>query len=684
MVARVLYVTVVISTLFSALLGCPTVCTCSIRFGYYFVDCSHRDLAEIPTAVPPNVNTISLSANKISLVPQGIFNNVTQMMSLWMAHNEIVSIEPGSLTPMVFLRNLDISHNKIVDFPWGDLRNLTALQLLKMNHNELVSLPRDAFVNLKNLRSIRLNNNKFSTIAEGTFDALISLSHLQIFNNPFACTCYIDWFRDWLSTATISIPEQNSINCATPATLQGEMIVNLPDSKCTHPNVTIWTEPNIDYTTLYEGDALVLHCEYKGNPKPLVTWNIRSQAQELNQTFTENDSAQSSDRSLLSNNSVQIFKNGTVIISHLSTEVGGNYSCAASNEFGTAAGSLFVKVVPPSEQVSAKEETTTALYNTTQQPIKSITGTSAFDSVSERVLPTTEMNPQSHDEFMGAPKCGLKAKKIHISSHVLNGSLDDTNYYTFDFGVIALWVSETEATVRLNPLLIPRDKQANRTAAIVASSESPPNATENNYEEITSRGLYLCVTSDHEHSPVLWSLVKEGLSTYLLSGLRPGTNYSLCLTRKGEDCEVQVLFSTKKKVPNLIIIISVSICLLTVSTVPLLGAMCFHLVYKYRSKTYKLMLKARDQYQMERNRASTVNITPLTESQRNINVDQLDEEDGGTESLDGEKEADTEESVMTDTATLSQSRGNLDDCEVGSDFSDRLPLGAEAVNITSN
>ena len=55
-----------------------------------------------------------------------------------------------------------------------------------------------------------------------------------------------------------------------------------------------------------------------------------------------------------------------------------------------------------------------------------------------------------------------------------------------------------------------------------------------------------------------------------------------------------------------------------------------------------------------------------------------------TESRDGEREADTEESVMTESFSLSQCRGNLDNCEVGSEYSDRLPLGAEAVNITCN
>uniref|UniRef100_A0A8C3GBT1 Uncharacterized protein n=1 Tax=Cyclopterus lumpus TaxID=8103 RepID=A0A8C3GBT1_CYCLU len=325
--ADVLRFTLWLTSVFAAGLGCPELCTCSDRHGRHFAECSYKDLVEVPGGLPPNVMTVSLSANKITVIPTGSFDNVTRVTSLWMAHNEIVSVEAGTLTPLVHLCNFDISHNVIVDFPWDDLQNLTSLQLLKMNHNEMVHLPKDAFANLKDLRSLRLNNNKFITIAEGT----------------------------------------------------------------------------------------------------------------------------------------------------------------------------------------------------------------------------------------------------------------------------------------------------------------------------------------------------------------------------GDDCEVQVLFTTRRRVPNLLIIISVSICLLTVSTVPLLGAMCFHLVYKYRSKTYKLILKAKGQYHMERNLTANFNIrAPHTESRRKINGSQLDEEEeegeegGETESGDGEKEADTEESIMTESFSLSQCRGNLDNCEVESEYSDRLPLGAEAVNITSS
>nr|XP_046251279.1 immunoglobulin superfamily containing leucine-rich repeat protein 2-like [Scatophagus argus] len=711
--ADVLFFTLWLASVFTTGLGCPGPCVCSDKYSRHFADCSYKDLTKVPDGLPPNVSTLSLSTNRISLIPLGSFDNVTRVTSLWMAHNVIVSIEQGALTPLVHLRNFDISHNKIVDFPWEDLQNLTNLQMLKMNNNEMVHLPRDAFSNLKDLQSLRLNNNKFITVAEGTFDGLVSLSYLQIYKNSFACTCTLDWLRDWISTTTVSVPEKDLIVCESPENLKGEMIRNLPESKCAGANVTIQIEPNAHNATFHEGSTLVLTCEFTGNPKPLVMWSIHSNSlrRELALSFTEDDS-QLTDVSLLSHSAVKVFNNGTLVISHIRKEDGGNYSCSATNEFGTAEDWVSLTVTDSPKPAPKMQLTTTRTYAETHQSVLQTTDqTSESDSVhlpdlkrkeNTHILPTfsptAEISSKSEEATRypsRASKCGLTANTRYVSSHVFNGSLDDIKQYTFDFGVIALGVSETEATVRLNPLLIPRDKSINRASAAAAATTTTSESLRTDSEEhrgfsdvsdkVRSNGLYLCVTADSKHSAVQWSRIKEGVKTYLFSGLRPGTNYSLCLTYRGEDCEVQVLFTTRRKVPNLLIIISVSICLLTVSTVPLLGATCFHLVYKYRSKTYKLILKAKDQYNMERNLAANFSIhASHTESQRKINGSQLDEEEGETESVDGEKEADTEESVMTESFSLSQCRGNLDNCEVGSEYSDRLPLGAEAVNIMSS
>ncbi|KAM4602961.1 immunoglobulin superfamily containing leucine-rich repeat protein 2-like [Polymixia lowei] len=703
----ILYFALWITAVISIGHGCPELCTCSDKYERHFAECSFKDLAEIPDGLPPNVTTVSLSANRISFLTLGSFDNVTRVSSLWMAHNEIVSIEEGTIAHLIHLRNFDISHNKIVDFPWEDLQNLTALQLLKMNHNEMVNLPRDAFSNLKDLRSLRLNNNNFITIAEGTFDGLISLSHLQIYKNPFSCTCSIDWLRDWILKTTITVPEPNSIICASPRQLIGAIMVELPESKCMGPNVTITTEPN--NTNLYEDTVLILNCEFKGNPKPVVIWKIhtKSQKKELVLPSKEDDSTEedSTEESLVAYDPIKVLNNGTLIISHINKKDSGNYSCSATNEFGIAEDLMSIEVVTSPKPAPTKKVTEIPIFTKADPSIhQPFAKSSVFDpshlpdlkrkdiinaipSLPPTLKIDTEYNNQAPSYPSHASKCGLTTATRYISNHAFNGSLDDVKQYTFDFGVIALGVSETEANVRLNPLLIPKEKPGVHlgSAETLQTINEEPRDPDEGSGKIQSNGLYLCVTGDHKHSAIQWSRIKDGVNTYLFSGLRPGTNYSLCLTYRGEDCEVQVLFTTRRRVPNLLIIISVSICLLTVSTVPLLGATCFHLVYKYRGKTYKLILKAKDQYHMERNLAANFSIrTTYTDSQRKINGSELDEEEGEMESGDGEKEGDADGSVVTESFTLSQYRGNLDDCEVGSEYSDRLPLGAEAVNIISN
>lgn len=668
---RLLCITLWVATVFASGLRCPELCTCTDKQGRYVAECSFKGFSEVPEAFPPTVSTISLSANKISSIRAGDFDRVDQLISLWLANNQIAAVEEGSLAPLVQLRNFDISHNNIVDFPWGDLQNLTGLQLLKMNHNEMVHLPKDAFSSLRDLRSLRLNNNKFVTIAKGTFEGLLSVSHLHIHENPFACTCALDWLRAWISTTTVAVLDQELIVCQSPENLKGRVIGRLPRMNCKVPNTSIQTQSDAPDATFHVGSTLILTCHFAGNPTPLVTWSIRSRRQRhrVALSFSEDDSSEASSPD---GGRVRVFNNGTLIVSSVGEDDGGNYSCSATNEFGRAEDAVSVRVVAFGSPTPESPTPGAGLYTTIKPPASRATGNGQGS-----VSPTDILWSEEYPPHGG---CGLTANARYVSSYLSNGRLDNINQYTFDFGVIALGVTETEATVRLNPLLISRDKGVPQTGTTAQSVTADGDGHQG-----LSNALYLCVTADHKHAAVQWSRVKEGVNTYLFAGLRPNTNYSLCLTYRGEDCEVQVLFTTRRRVPNLLIIISVSICLLTVSTVPLLGAMCYHLVYKYRNKTYKLILKAKDQCHLERNVTATFHLHRLhTESQSQINGSQLDEEEAETESRNGGKEADTEESVMTESFSLSHCRANSDDCDMASENSDRLPLGAEAVNIITN
>lgn len=263
--------------LLGAATACPEPCACVDKYAHQFADCAYKELREVPEGLPANVTTLSLSANKITVLRRGAFADVTQVTSLWLAHNEVRTVEPGSLAVLSQLKNLDLSHNLISSFPWSDLRNLSALQLLKMNHNRLGSLPRDALGALPDLRSLRINNNRLRTLAPGTFDALSALSHLQLYHNPFHCSCSLVWLQAWAASTRVSLPEPDSIACASPPELQGVPVHRLPALSCVPPSVHLSMEPPPEApgSPLPSGLTLMVHCVAEGHPTPRLQWQLQ-------------------------------------------------------------------------------------------------------------------------------------------------------------------------------------------------------------------------------------------------------------------------------------------------------------------------------------------------------------------------------------------------------------------------
>lgn len=702
MARRLLQLFALWTTVIGIVQCCPELCSCQDKFAHQFADCAYKDLLTVPVGLPSNVTTVSLSANKIKILKSKSFVNITQVTSLWLAHNEIVTIETDTLAPLIQLRNLDISNNKIVNFPWEDLHNLTALQLLKMNNNEMVNLPKDAFSTLKDLRSLRINNNKFTTIVQGTFDALSSMSHLQIYNNPFTCSCSLEWLRDWIASTKISIPEPNSISCEAPEHLKGTMVSNMPKLNCEAPTVTITYQPDIENTELYEGFTVILNCETTGNPKPQVSWEVNAGNQ--NYLFPLPSAGEINEVPIndkTTNNRFLVFRNGSLIIPRMTKREDGNYSCSVVNELGKAESS--VKVAMAGTQKHASDSKLDSTVDKIRPSVKKpAEPKSSKNSVINWTKPEekTKGSPEgSSDKSDGtgqaggvltdpkfASKCGVRESSEYISNHAFNLSLDDLKQYTFDFGVIALEVSETEAKVQLNPLQLPSSKSnlhLSQTENQETVNKEPLGLFQSSSSKATLDMIYLCVNTGNGHSIVEWSNIQEGVNAYRFRGLQPGTNYTLCLTYGGQDCQVQVVFTTRKKIPSLLIIVVVSIFLLGLATVPLLGATCCHLLYKYQGKTYKLIMRAQNPDQMEKQ--MTGDFDPrasFVESEKTFNPSELGEGEGEAEGEEGDAEGEAEGSVVTESIPGSSSKTNQEEFEVGSEYSDRLPLGAEAVNIS--
>nr|XP_056721815.1 immunoglobulin superfamily containing leucine-rich repeat protein 2-like [Euleptes europaea] len=655
--------------------GCPAPCACVDKYAQQFADCAYKDLEAVPAGLPSNVTTLSLSANKIAALRRGSFAEVTQVTSLWLAHNRIGAVEEGTLAILGQLKNLDVSHNQIEAFPWGDLRNLSALQLLKMNNNRMAHLPAAAFRTLRDLRSLRINNNQFPAVEEGTFEPLTSLSHLQIYNNPFDCNCRLMWLKNWTENTLISIPERDSIRCAAPEQLRGLPLARVPYLQCAPPALRLTYHPNLDHTQLYYGFTLALHCQAAGVPQPEVSWRIQASGETLEiPSPGEEGEGNHLPPEGAPGERFRAFANGTLLIPHLSKKEEGTYTCLAANEVGRKQTSVNVAVAdaqkdplgdPQAQPGGGKPADGKPSKNSVMKPEERSKGVPA--------KPTPGNYHPAGPPDAGAPfqpphfekKCGSGQATRYVSNHAFNQSAD-LKPHSFDLGVIALDVSEREAKVQITPFYTQPEKAHLRM-------------------------LYLCEERRRGHALVQWSQIEEGVNAYWFQGLSPGTNYSVCMTYVGEDCQVQVVFTTKQEVPSLIIIVVVSIFLLGLATVPLVGATCCHLLSKYQGKTYKLIMKAQNPDQMEKHMAADFDPrTSYLEPEGNYDPSEVGvgEEEGGGRGPEGGGPLEREESAgvgsLPEGGSLpgSQSKTNPEEFEVRSEYSDRLPLGAEAVTIS--
>uniref|UniRef100_A0A8C3RHA8 Slit guidance ligand 3 n=1 Tax=Cyanoderma ruficeps TaxID=181631 RepID=A0A8C3RHA8_9PASS len=155
---------------------CPSACTCSNNV----VDCRGRGLTEIPANLPEDIWEIVLYGNKITEIPQGLFDD------------------------------------------------LVSLQLLLLNANKINCLRVNTFQGLHNLKLLSLYDNKLQTVSKGLFTPLRSIQTLHLAQNPFVCDCHLKWLADYLQDNPI---ETSGARCSNPRRLANKRISQIKSKK---------------------------------------------------------------------------------------------------------------------------------------------------------------------------------------------------------------------------------------------------------------------------------------------------------------------------------------------------------------------------------------------------------------------------------------------------------------------
>ncbi|XP_072178844.1 adhesion G-protein coupled receptor G6-like [Diadema setosum] len=178
----------------------PGICSCfaSQNPPASVVDCSNRQLTEVPPGFPANTAYLSLQGNLITSLSSSSLRGLHHLKTLQLQDNSLRTdqIADGAFSGLGNLTSLDLSGNRILlsDVMVRSLRPLTGL------------------------KTLTLTNNNIHTIHPSAVRILDRLEKLDLTGNQLVCNCDLAWFRNWLYNtdhldhrimgATCSAPQQ--------------------------------------------------------------------------------------------------------------------------------------------------------------------------------------------------------------------------------------------------------------------------------------------------------------------------------------------------------------------------------------------------------------------------------------------------------------------------------------------
>jgi hypothetical protein len=119
------------------------------------------------------VTAFNFNSNRITRLPNDVFNGLYTVTSIVASDNLIETIDEGAFNGLPNLKNIRLDNNQLISLNAGAFSILfLTLQSVELSSNQLTRLPTGLFKNLPELQEVRFHNNPIFTIEPKTFENL--------------------------------------------------------------------------------------------------------------------------------------------------------------------------------------------------------------------------------------------------------------------------------------------------------------------------------------------------------------------------------------------------------------------------------------------------------------------------------------------------------------------------------
>lgn len=211
-------------------------------------------LSSVPIGLPDDLKELRLDENRIAVIAEDTFGNVTRLERLMLDGNLLTDegIAPGTFQGLVTLRELSLARNSLTYPP----PFLPGGVLVKLNfqENQITQIPVRAFLGLHKLERLDISTNQLHSLTKGVFDGLFTLRHLTVRSNNWLCDCNIEWVVSWLKSLPASLNVRGFV-CSKPERLRGLVIRELSAELVQCPKRTATPSPTSPAAPIPSQDA---------------------------------------------------------------------------------------------------------------------------------------------------------------------------------------------------------------------------------------------------------------------------------------------------------------------------------------------------------------------------------------------------------------------------------------------
>ena len=160
----------------------PLECLACKTYNVTKIDCSNRNLLEIPVLNQNITTTLDLSRNHLININGAPFEELHVLLILNLSYSEISWMSTTSLNGLHLLKYLNLQGNKLVDLPKYIFSDLLDLIQLLLDFNYFTAIPDQVLIPLQSLRYFSFLNldNDVHEIDVSSFQNLTNLNILQL------------------------------------------------------------------------------------------------------------------------------------------------------------------------------------------------------------------------------------------------------------------------------------------------------------------------------------------------------------------------------------------------------------------------------------------------------------------------------------------------------------------------